>query len=306
MKLTLILAAAVSLGSLPLNAFQLPALGAAEVAELSAQAGALPEPSVAAARAEKGEALIPAKAIQLLVLQDSVDLSAYTAEMSVRCSYKAGLIWPQSRSCGRRELAAEITSDNRLLIPAVEAFEGFRGRDLKNFSISVVVRGKNDESGYLFSLSARGKEALKAYAAEKNAFTLLKMAPARVEVLLEGLPLSDSPLAKDPRASLMSFVSIVRGAEPPGIVLTTPLEENYSFDNRGGNADGVLADLRDLRLDGGVLVEKAGEAAKLRLVTRLRLEGPEGETTFWDHRVEIEKTADGLAGVGRADLKKQN
>ena len=109
-----------------------------------------------------------------------------------------------------------------------------------------------------------------------------------------------------PRASLMSFVSIVRGAEPPGIVLTTPLEENYSFDNRGGNADGVLADFRDLRLSGGVLVEKAGENARLGLVARLRLEGPEGETTFWDHRVEIEKTAAGLAGIGRADLKKQN
>jgi len=315
MKRIITMVLALAMVPAAVSAFELQGVGAAGVIAIAQAADmAIPEAGMAEpvgpgdgpeTLRRQGAILVPAKVIQLLLEQNSVDLAGYTAAMTASCSYKAGLFWPQSHSCGRRELPVEITADNRLLIPAVEAFEGLHGRDLKNVSVHIVVRRKDDAAGYLFGMTMRGKEALKAYVAERGTFTLLKLDAARVEVLLEGGPLAASPLAKTPGATLLSFVRAERGGgEQEGIMLTTPLEKTYSFDNRGGGPDRSLADFRALQLEGGVLIGKAGGSCKLELVTSLRLEGPDGETSFWDSRVEIVKTADGLRQVGQVALKR--
>ncbi|MDP2866299.1 MAG: hypothetical protein Q8O90_08655 [Elusimicrobiota bacterium] len=309
MKLVITMVIAVSMGAAAVNAVELEGIGAKKAVEMMREAGIrVPEPSLPmrSGGPEKREILVPEKTIQLLVERNSVNLADYSAEMSIRCSYKAGLFWPQTHSCGKRELPVEIAAGDRLLIPGIEAFDGPKGRDLRNFAVSVVLRKKGDnDGGYLFSMSVRGKEAIDAYVREKSAFSVLKLDAALVDVLLEGRPLAGSELSKDPNASLLSSVSIWHsGGEPAGIMLVTPLTGTYSFYNQGNSSEGPLAGFKGLSLNGGVFVEKAGEMRKLELVTALRLEEASGETSFWRSRVEIQKTADGLKRIGRVDLKK--
>lgn len=289
------------------QALELEGVNAAGVAEISRAADIrVPEPQAASGPDDlvKGGALVPGKTIQLIVEQGSLDLADYSAEMTVRCSYKAGLLWPQARSCGRRELPAVLEAGGRLLIPPVEAFEGRRGRDLDNFSVSVVVREKGDDAGYLFSMDIRGRKALAAYANATPVLSVLKMDAGLAEVLVEGRPLAGSELSRDPAASLLSFVLVEPGTEEPdGIMLVSPLGDTGSFDNRDYTSAGSLAGLKSLPLAPGVLVERVDDRRKLELLTSLKVEDPDGNVTFRRSRVEILKTTAGLKDIRQIDLR---
>ncbi|OGR64184.1 MAG: hypothetical protein A2X31_13010 [Elusimicrobia bacterium GWB2_63_22] len=286
---------------------ELEGLNAAGITEIARAAEIfIPEPTAAAGtddRAKGGE-LVPGKTIQLIVEQGSLDLADYSAEMTVRCSYKAGLFWPQAKSCGRRELPAALGTGGRLLIPPVEAFEGHQGRDLDNFSVSVVVREKGDAAGYLFSMDIRGRKALAAYTSATPVFSILKMDAGLAEVLVEGSPLAGSELSRDPAASLLSFVLVEpRTEESDGIMLVSPLGDNKSFDNLEYTSAGSLAGLKSLPLAPGVLAERADDRRKLELLTSLKVEGPDGNVTFRSSRIEIRKTTDGLKAIRQVDLR---
>lgn len=306
MKLIIIFLAAAMCPAL-VQAQELESLNAAGTAELiSAMDIRVPEPRAAAGPADlvKGGALVPGKTIQLIVEQGSLALTDYSAEITVRCSYKAGLLWPQAKSCGRRELPAVLEAGGSLVIPPVEAFEGHRGRDLDNFSVSVVVREKGDAAGYLFSMDIRGRQALEAYARATPVFSVLKMDAGLAEVLVEGLPLAGSELSRDPAASLLKFVLVETGTEESdGIMLVSPLGDTGSFDNLEYTTAGSLAELKGLPLAPGVLVERVNDRRKLELLTSLKVEGSEGDVTVRSSRIEIRKTRDGLKNIRQIDLR---
>lgn len=306
MKLITIFLAAAMCPAL-VQALELESLTTAGIAEISRAADIrVPEPQAVSGPDDlvKGVALVPGKTIQLIVEQDSLDLADYSAEMTVRCSYKAGLFWPQARSCGRRELPAVLEAGGLLVIPPVEAFEGHRGRDLDNFSVSVVVRERGDDAGYLFSMDIRGTKALAAYARATPILSVLKMGAGLAEVLVEGSPLAGSELSRDPAASLLSFVLVEpRTEESDGIMLVSPLGETGSFDNRDYTSAGSLAGLKSLPLAPGVLVERIDDRRKLELLTSLKVESPDGDVTFRSSRIEVLKTADGLKDIRQIDLR---
>lgn len=305
MKLiTMFLAAALSPALA--QALELESLNAAGVAELMEAEGiSVPAPREAAGpeSSAKGGALVPGKSIQLIVERGSLALADYSAEMTVSCSYKAGLFIPQAQSCGRRALPVVLEAGGRLQIPPVEAFEGRRGRDLDNFSAHVVVREKGDAAGYLFAMEIRGKRAFEAYARSTPVLSVLKMDAGLAEVLVEGRPLAGSEFSKDPAASLLSSILVGPGrGESDGIMLVSSLD-NMSFDNRDYTSAGSLAELRSLPLGPGVLVERADDRRKLELLTSLKVEGPDGNAVFLRSRLEIRKTADGLKEIGQIDLR---
>lgn len=246
--------------------------------------------------------LIPAKIIQLRVEQNSVNLADYSARMSVRCSYKAGL-WQQVHSCGDREVPVEINALGQLLIPGIEAFDAHNGGDIKNFSMSVTLKKNWDDGDYLFSLSVRGKEGFNAYLSEKSAFRILKMNAATVEVLVEGRPLAGTDMSKNPRAALLSSI---KSGESDGIMLVSPLTKLQYLDNLPHSYEREsLADFKTLRLEAAVLIEKEGETRKLELATTLSLEDADGLDYVWQSRIEIQKTVDGLEKIRRVDLRKK-
>ena len=286
------------------NAIELERISAAGVIEMAQEADIrVPNPSLSkiSGGQEKGEILVPEKTIQLLVEQNSVNLADYSARMSVRCSYKAGL-WQQAHSCGEREAPVEINALGQLLIPGIEAFDAHNGGDIKNFSMSVTLKKNWDDGDYLFSLSVRGKEGFNAYLREKSAFRILKMNAATVEVLVEGRPLAGTDMSKNPRAILLGSI---KSGESDGIMLVSPLTTLQSFDNLPHSYEREsLADFKALRLGSAVLIEKEGETRKLELATTLRFEDHDGLTSMWHSRVEIQKTADGLEKIRQVDLRK--
>lgn len=260
---------------------------------------ALPMPD----RPRGGEALVPAKSIQLRVENNSVNLAGYTAVMSVHCSHKSGLVWPQAQSCGSRELPVEITAGGRLLVPAIEAFDNSNGRDIDNFDMTLALYEKGATKTRLFALSVRGKGAFSAYQREEAVYSVLKMNEGRIEVLVDGKPLAGSDLAKDQKASMTCSVS--QGFKPGDleiISLLSPLAEIQSFDNKGYGGES-LAGFKELVLKSAVLIEKVGDERPLVLKASLRYDGIQGVSTMtYQVRVEISKTANGLAGIGRINL----
>lgn len=278
---------------------------AALAEELAAAGAALPEARPSPGRQAAGEVLVPAKTVQLRVVQNSLDLADYTASMSLYCSYKAGLVWPESYSCGKRELPVELTAGGRLLIPAIEAFEGAHGGNLANFDMLVTLREKGDSRGYLFSLSVHGKAAFAAYKREDAVLNVLKLNEARLEVLVDGEPLAGSELAKDAKASLLSSVtSAFKPGDVEAVNLVSPLEVPQSYDNKDhGYARQSLAELKELVVKSAALVEKAGDERPLTLRATLRWDNPPGVSArTYQARIEVAKTADGLSSLDRLNL----
>lgn len=249
----------------------------------------------------EGEALIRAREITLRVLEGSVDLSAYYASLEVGCSYKSGLFWPGSKSCGSRTLPAELTADGRLLVPAIEAFDHPRGRYLDNFRASITVRPRNDSRACLFSLSMRGREDLKAYAAGELSYDVLLMSGAEPDLLIEGAPFAGSGYATALDGYLL--VSLKDDAtDAPGPMIVTPLSSVRSFDNRDlEHTREPLAGLRALTLPQAAFVERTGEGRKLTLaVTYSR--GEAAAPLRWRARLPVEKSSQGLRKLPSVNL----
>lgn len=300
MKLTAILFAAV-MSPAAVQALELERLDAAGLAEMMGTAG-ISAPAPRAAEAAKRGALVAAKSIRLVAEQGSVDFADHSAEMTVTCSYKAGLFIPQARECGRRKLPVALDADGVLHIPAVEAFDAPRGRDLENFSAHISVREKGAGDGYLFAMEIRGKRAFEAYARSAPVLSVLKMDAGEAQLLAGGVPLADTELAKDPSARLISSVLTGSGS-PDGIMLVFPTGENGHYDNLEHTSEGSLAGLGNLPLGPVVLVERAGDPRKVELLTTLRAEGPGGAVISLSSRIEVRKTRAGLKEIGRIDLR---
>ncbi|MDA8129900.1 MAG: hypothetical protein M0011_00190 [Elusimicrobia bacterium] len=270
----------------------------------SADKLALPVPVTARAGAN---VLAPAKAIQLRAAAGQFDPSAYSVSMAVTCSYLGG-IWAHQHDCGSRAPKAELTADGRLLLPAIEAFDGRGGSDPANFDLTVTLRKKSDGST-LFTLGARGRDGLAAYALKAGAISLVQFDPARVEVFVEGKPLAGSELSRDKIAVLMAFLDRehTSAGDIDQVILDTPLTGIRSFDNAQHSYPKTpLSQFQALEFERGVIAEWADSPRPWALSADLRLSLTYTVIDSYRGRAEITKTVDGLARIGRIDLKKKN
>ncbi|MDA8130623.1 MAG: hypothetical protein M0011_03855 [Elusimicrobia bacterium] len=302
MKKTGMIAMILMLAAAGAKAADLADLQSLKASDIAAKASAfdvLPIPQAQSA----AKVLLQAKAVQLQVEQNSVNLADYKARLVVNCMYRSGL-WPQPHVCGSRTVPVEIDGAGRLLIPAIESFDGVQGAKLDNFDVAVYVNSKADNT-MLFALSMQGKAALASYAADNTPVNLLKMNDAVVDVLVEGKPLAGSELAADPDAMLMNQFVEDRDILTPGMALVSSVDNTQSFDNYPHSyAKPSLAGFKALSLKGGVLARKAGPDRKLELVTTLTLHNIPSQMQRWQSRIEISRTVDGLEKIGAVDMLK--
>ncbi|MDA8130612.1 MAG: hypothetical protein M0011_03800 [Elusimicrobia bacterium] len=254
----------------------------------------------------QGKTLVDAKTMQLQVEQNSVNLADYEATLIVNCMYRSGL-WPQPHVCGSRVLPVEITSDGRLILPPIEAFDGPRGANPDNFDLRVTVARKGDPRDWLFTLGASGRKGLAAYARKTGAISLLKLNAAKVEVLVEGKPLAGSAMAQDQSSRFMAFVDSahVPGEDIDPVVLATPLTGIQSLDNaQHSYPKPSLAAFRALEFGSAVMVEWADSPRGWSLFADLRLGTAYTVTESYRGRAKIERSVDGLQRIVRLDLVK--
>ena len=252
--------------------------------------------------------LVPAKTIQLQVDQNSVNLTDYKATAGVRCSYKAGLFWPESKSCGSRSLPVEINAQGQLVIPAVESFDQYKGGNIDNFDMSVTLVRKDNDRDWLFSFGVRGKNSFKNYQAETGTIHILKMDATEIEYSVEGQALVGSDLSQNPQANLLvSISSPYQPGDVDRVLLVTPLREIQSFDNRDhGYARESLIDFRTLKMKSAALVEFSNNPRKLELISTVMIINGGPTDSRFQSRIELNKSVDGLSQIRQIDLKKIN
>ncbi len=249
--------------------------------------------------------LVPAKKIQINVLENSLDLNLLKVTAQTSCTYKTYGWWSETKSCGNRETPAEITSSGELVIPAVESFGNVHGRNLDNFVLNVYVTDKNTDE-VVFSLGIRFKENFKKYIQSDDVLNVLKFKDTEVTYTVEEKPLAGSEISQNQRSEF--FVFLKRSFENPsdanGILLVDSLESK-SFDNFDhGYPVTALRDVQTVRIHSGTLIEFAKTPGRYILYSTLKMRNMEQGDPEYKSQIEIAKTVNGLSQIRNIDLKK--
>lgn len=154
-----------------------------------------------AADAAMAKPVFPAKSFRIYTPDSKVIFADLKVNFSVRCQYSSGLFWPTPKSCGNSLQELKVTNDGVIQTPAVETFGGiWNSQKLSNYELSLsVYNGKE----FVFSLDARGEDAINQLASLNKIISFLKVNGTTLDVTVNGNPLFGSDLAKVDRASFM-------------------------------------------------------------------------------------------------------
>jgi hypothetical protein len=205
--------------------------------------------------------LVPAKNFQIQVEGAPIDLQQFKAVISVSCSYKSGIWWPESKSCGDTSRDLEIQNDGRVHVPAVYKFNHRKGNKSENYDLSVTFHSKAEMNDYIGSLNARGKEALNVYAQLPQELYVMKIEGAKFEPSLEGRPLLCSETSKKNDMTLIASLELQRDKNAPyGFLVLSRVNglfgyfENREYENNPSLSKRDLAELTELTFPGGYLL----------------------------------------------------
>jgi hypothetical protein len=157
--------------------------------------------------------VVPAKELRIQVKDPSVDYSQISVRISWHCSYSAGIVWRESKSCKPKDAVSELAAvsdvNGVVKLPAIPMFKGgFRASNLKNYDVSYFVNYKNKQ---MFSMHARGKIEIQTLAKTKLDVMVSKIDAAEVNVTIGGSPVAGSELSKLENASISASLSVDSG-----------------------------------------------------------------------------------------------
>lgn len=238
-------------------------------------------------------------------------LRSLHAKIDVHCTFRWGLVWPETKFCGDQELTAPVDADGNVLLPTIEKFtEKWGSDDRDHYEVNVSVY---DGTQYLFSISATHEDSLNRL--EKfagKALYVTKILPARIErVLIEGQILFGSEFSKRDKAQLGLFVvrdfSKETLSSRLGFFVFSPLLSGSIYN---GNNDHSTKTNRlenqtamETKMVVSVLLEPKPEAVKLRLDYReVKLHSL--ETTYSAELGDLIPKNDMLSAIKQIELSK--
>jgi hypothetical protein len=143
--------------------------------------------------------LIPAKTFVLGLSQSDLKAQDLKAEATVFCRYSSGIVFPETKSCGKTSIPASVNTQGVVSVAAVPAFPGIHGGNIDNYEYAVHVHRGNDA---IFSISGDGKESIKAVLALGSIIEIVKMHGAKIDLQYKGQDFFKTNLVNVPDSSL--------------------------------------------------------------------------------------------------------
>lgn len=248
--------------------------------------------------------LTAASALKINLPDGLTSVKDLTVSLSVSCRYKSGIIFPEAKSCGFKTTKLSIDDSGIVTIPATDKFSGLHAAKTNNYEISLsVYEGKQ----YLAILSARGKEAINDFAANKKELNILRFKEAHLLVAKDGADFFNSELAKKENAYLLfSISSTVTPNTFNSLMVVSSLESFISsLENRNPyEGKTLLKDAKELFVPATSLAY-LGEEKNIELKVRLSV----AEINNGSHDVQtkaelqLPATDSALSAIGTLELK---
>lgn len=248
--------------------------------------------------------LTPAKILNVKSPDGLTAIKDIKATLTVSCIYRAGIFWPESRSCGSstQELKVE---NGAISIPQVETFNkaNIHAQFAKNYQISLSVY---EGSTYLANLTAYNGDAFKALAKNTRDLNILRFKGAKFNVAVEGQDFFGSELAQDKDAYL--FFSVTSSAKENKLddLLISSSLTHYLWSAENKNlyiGKEALKDLKEISMKDTILAY-LGEEKDLSLKINLRYSINSGvQAVKFQTNVAVPATPTALSEIGTIDLK---
>lgn len=204
--------------------------------------------------------LLPAKTFQFKVVSGNIDWTDIKAEISIRCSYKKGIFYPERYSCGKLEKELQINSDGSLQVPQILKFDNWHGKKTENYEFVLTISQKSNEDNFIY-LSGNGFQ-ISEYINFKKTIYIVDFAPSEINVTLEGMPLKSNNIIREPHAFLGIYIELI-----PAInnLLLGSSAEGYQFVADNSAASRIhIPDIQKIILKGGWIEFVDGQTARLR------------------------------------------
>ncbi|RYZ72983.1 MAG: hypothetical protein EOP09_02470 [Proteobacteria bacterium] len=264
--------------------------------------------STSATLALAGNTVIEAKTIRIQSLSSEFQLNQLKAEYTYECTYKKGVFFPETESCGSKTFGVNVGADGTIELPALKGMGGFHGGKKGNyrFNLSVVRPIGDHKHEALFSLSGRGKEDLALWQNFNEVIHFVRIKGSFVQVTVERNPLIGSELAELPNANLMVVTRSTQDQKFQGLLLYSTFRgmiqsaENVVWSN-GETPRRQLAELKQITIPDSVYAFTGSPAdQKLELHAWLKANGE----TF-ESRVYGKLSSDFVKENAQPDLKKK-
>ena len=258
------------------------------------------------------ENLSEAKTIRIQSLTPDIPVATLKANYTYSCTYKKGLFFPETESCGSKTLEVNVGQDGTIQLPAVKNLGGFHGgkKDNYRFNLTVVRPLNGHTHEMLFSLSGRGQRELELFENFNEVITFARIKGANLSVTVERRALLGSDLAQLPNVHLMVARSSTQDDKFQGLLLYSTFKglgemfENKVWSN-GSTPRRQLAELNQISLPDMVYAFTGNLAdQQIGLHVWLDIQQSEGSTpAMFESRVDGKVDADFLKENANVDLK---
>lgn len=188
--------------------------------------------------------ITPASTLKINSPDGLTSIKDLSVSLNINCRYKAGIFFPESKSCGNQTIKLSIDEAGVVNIPKTETFSGLHATKINNYELSLTV---NEGEQYLAVLSARGRDAINVFASNKKDLNILRFKEAHLAVAKDGADFFNSELAKKTNAYLLfSISSSITPSTLDGIFVVSSLNNFLkSLENRNPYQGKLL--LKDAR-----------------------------------------------------------
>jgi hypothetical protein len=246
--------------------------------------------------------LIPAMSFRLDLSQSGLNAAQLKAEYGVSCTYRSGIFWPETKSCGGKSVAAAVNSDGTLSLAALTS-EGLTRSSLEN--LSIVVSVKNGDRPVM-SFSARGKNEIKQVMANKETIRIYKVAGGKLDIRVNGQDIFNTDWVKVDGGALYASARAESKTQEGLRVIGLPLWFDVGGDNRHYTSEErQLKNLKGVVFQDTYLATTTSMDQKtLAIFVRYESKAGQGSTVF-STRKTIPLTADGVSRLGTLELQQE-
>lgn len=247
--------------------------------------------------------VLPPLNLTLASPDGTASVAGLNVTVSVSCSYKEGIFWPESKSCGSAAFEFQTDANGQVQTGAIERFEGWKASKLDNYDVSVIFRAGEKS---LFQLAARGKKQIESLSRLNQVLNLVRVEPAVLQVTANGENLFGSGLSKVDRASFFFSIDKPRESESfdDFMIVDSYGSRLTAYENFKSYAGKVqLEDIKELSIPESHMVY-VGSVPSITIRTWYsQMRNMSTHEPLFEKRITRPLTSDLLSGLGRIDLE---
>lgn len=252
----------------------------------------------------QAKTITPANTLQINSPDGLTSVKDLSVSLNVTCRYRAGIFWPESKSCGSKTTPLKVSANGLVNIPETETFSGLRGNSIDNYDVSISV---NEGDQYLAVLAARGKSALNDLGQNRRELNILRFNKAEIGISHDGQDFFGSEASKNDKAYvLFSITASTRANNLENVMVISSMNKHLQgLENRNGYAGKVLLkDMKEITVQKSALAYLGNEEnINLNVQFNYSVNDSGVHKKMLEGKVVIPATANALNELGTLEIK---